>query len=155
MPWTDYPSHLPSFCDKGSDRIRGRAEREEQINIRSKKKKKKSYLVDGSDFDTLHNLCLHFLPSVLIQLGVVASDLALIYLAQQPHHVRVEHRREEVCMQRWVPEPLFEFVSPRIRALRVDLGSGKLFRGRNKVPEGRVEVAVDVDLESTDNQNWR
>jgi hypothetical protein len=67
----------------------------------------------------------------------------------------MEHGREEVRMQRRVPETLFQLVSTSICALRVDLGSVELLGCRNIIPEGRIKRTVDVDLEYSNEQDWR
>lgn len=116
---------------------------------------KSTYLINGSDFDTLDNLCLHFLSAVFVQFGLIARDLALVDLAQKPHHVCVQHGREEICMKCRMSKPLLQFVRPSIRTLRVNLGSGELVGRRDVIAECRIKDTVDVYFESGDDQHRR
>jgi len=75
-------------------------------------------LLDSRDPDaTRGNLRLHLLPAVLAHRGRVVSESAVVHLRQQRHHLRVQHRREQIRLQRGVSEPFLEAVALVISAL--------------------------------------
>jgi len=86
---------------------------------------------------------------------MVLSDLALIYLTQQGHHTLMQHRREQLGMQRWMAEPLLQPVAFVIRTFRVDLGHADLLFSRcEEVESGNVNT-VDINLEGQDEEDRR
>ena len=75
-------------------------------------------LLDSGDPDTTWgDLRLHLLPTVLSHRGRIVSESAVVYLRQQRHHLRVEHRGEQIRVQRRVSEPFLEAVALVISAL--------------------------------------
>ena len=86
---------------------------------------------------------------------MVLPNFALIYLTQQGHHILVQHRREQLRMQRWMSESLLQPVAIVIRAFRVDLGHADLLFSRcEEVESGNVD-AVDIYLEGEDEEDRR
>jgi len=86
---------------------------------------------------------------------MVLPNLALIYLTQQRHHILMQHRRKQLRMQRWMPEPLLQPVAMVIRTFRVDLGHADLLFSRCEVVESGNVDAVDIDLEGKDEEDRR
>jgi hypothetical protein len=93
-------------------------------------------LTDSSDGDTTrHNLRIQFLPTVLIQLPFIITDLAGIYLTEQWHHLGVQHRREELHVKSRMAKTFLQLVAFVVGTFRVNFGlMNFLFSGR-EVPE--------------------
>lgn len=113
-----------------------------------------THLFDCRDLDTSSdNVRVGSLATHLVELRLDVLDLAVVHLGQQVRHVRVHHRREQVAVQRRVPEALLETVARGVATTRVHLGFAELLFGRHVVPEGRLEGAVDVCLEGEDEED--
>jgi len=67
----------------------------------------------------------------------------------------MQHRRKQLRMQRWMPEPLLQPVAMVIRTFRVDLGHADLLFSRCEVVESGNVDAVDIDLEGKDEEDRR
>jgi len=53
-----------------------------------------TYSTNGSNLDTLHNVCIHLLTAILVKFGLARRNLPVVYLTQQWHHIGVQHRGE-------------------------------------------------------------
>lgn len=115
-----------------------------------------THLFDSSNLDTSSNdLRVRLLAAHLVELRLHVLNLATVDLGQQCRHVRVHHRREQVAVERRVPEAPLEAVAGRVAAARVHLGLLELLLGGQVVPEGRLEGAVEVHLEGEDDEDRR
>ena len=96
---------------------------------------------------------LHLLPAHVLHPRALGLELPAVHLREEAGHVRVHHRREELRVERRVPEALLEAVARVVVAAGVHLRLAQLVRGRDVVPERRLEVVVDVRLEADDEQD--
>lgn len=67
------------------------------------------------------NRCIHFLTAVLARVCRLLFDAPAVYLWEQVHHLRVQHWREELRVERRVAEALLEAPAAAVCPARVQL----------------------------------
>lgn len=67
----------------------------------------------------------------------------------------MQHGREQLHMQRGVPEALLEPVAAVVPALRVHFRVAQLVFGGDVIPESFVELAIEEDFEYEDDKDRR
>lgn len=113
-----------------------------------------THLINSGDLNTpRHDLGLHLLPTILIQLGMVLSNFTMIHLGKQRHHILMQHGREQLRMQSRMTETLLQPIALGICALRVHLGQPNfIFSGSEVVETGQIGP-VDIELEDNHDEN--
>jgi len=113
-------------------------------------------LVNGCNFDTSrYNLGFHLLAAIFVHLGLSTTDLALIYLAKQRHHVLMQHGREQLRIQGRMAKSFLELITLVICPFGMNLRCGDFIFCRGEVIENGNVGTVDVDLVEEDDQNGR
>ena len=100
------------------------------------------------------NLSFHGLTRVLRQSLLLVSKAAMIDLWEERHHLGVDHRREQLRMERRMTEPFFEATAFTVSAFRMNLALGELVRISGPELELFHHGPDEDDLEECRDEDW-